>query len=125
PQRLAFRSSAEIGADACAKLTPDITPAALYELLLGMAKNLDVAHTVLTADDLGRDDDAWVTAYPHYDQLDMLEENVNDEYLDGDLRYAAEDESAWGKIGSIGYASITSMDTLSAAGDDEDADRAA
>jgi C-terminal processing protease CtpA/Prc len=51
-----------------------------------------------------------------------VEEVVEEAYLDEDLSWAAEDWFAWGMIGDVGYLSITSMDELTASGDDEEED---
>jgi carboxyl-terminal processing protease len=110
----------EIGEAACDDVSDDMSDDELYDVLLGMAQELDDGHTTLFADDLGRDEDAEVTVYPYYDQLYTLEDVVEAEYLDDDFTTAAEDEISWATIGTIGYISITSMDELSASGDEDD-----
>jgi C-terminal processing protease CtpA/Prc len=99
----------------------DAPESALFDLLLGMAMNLNDTHTVLTADTLDREADAWASPYRHYDDLGELESNVESRYVDGRaLKFAAEDEIAWGRIGGVGYLSITSMDEISKSGDEDD-----
>jgi len=122
--RLTDTSWAAIGSDACSMDTDGMTDTALYDLLLHMAERLDDGHTNQGASSLGRDEDAWVSEYPYYEQLYTLEGNVETQYLDGDLTYGAEDEISWGLIGNVAYLSITSMDALSPS-EDEDDDRAA
>jgi hypothetical protein len=123
--RLPDGSWDDIGREACATIGPDTAGDALFDLLMGMARNLDDGHVQLEAPDLGRDEDALVSIYPHEDEVEQLEGNVEDNYLDGALTYAAEDEIAWGTIGTIGYVSITSLDELSATGDEDDDRQAA
>ncbi|HLU64975.1 MAG TPA: S41 family peptidase, partial [Kofleriaceae bacterium] len=118
--RLRGTSWAAIGEEACAALLADISGDDLFDLLIGMAEHLDDGHVTLTAPELGRDEDAEVSVYPHYDAVYELEDLVEEEYLDDSFERAAEDEISWGTIGAIGYISITSMEELSASGDEED-----
>lgn len=108
-------------ADADGRLTDDV----LFDVLIGLARHLDDGHVDLTADDLARDEDAWVSAYPEYDALYELEDNAELEYLDQDqLARAAEDEISWGTIGGdVGYVSITAMEGLSPDADPEAGDQ--
>src|SRR5262249_47673384 len=71
---------------------------------------------------LHREQDAWVHAYPWYEQLYELEYDAEDRYVDGDLRWTAQDWISWGSIGEIGYISITAMEAYAGDGDDEVAD---
>jgi hypothetical protein len=123
--RLPGASWDDVGREGCARMHGAIAPDALFDVLLDMARRLDDGHVTLVADDIGRDEDAWVSVYPHLDATELLEGLVEDEYLDGELTYAAQDEISWGRVGDVGYLSITSMDELSPTGDDEDADVAA
>lgn len=124
--RLSGISWAAIGEQACAGLTADTSGDALYDLLMSIAEQLDDGHVTLFAEDLGRDEDAEVTVYPHYQQVYGLEDLIEAGYLDADFTTAAGDEISWGTIGATGYISITSMDELNNEGiDDEDQDIAA
>ncbi|HEY5922907.1 MAG TPA: hypothetical protein VIV11_14610, partial [Kofleriaceae bacterium] len=118
--RLVDESWDAVGRAGCANVSADMTDAALYDVLLGMAQELDDGHITLTADSLGRDDDAEVSVYPNDDAVEMLEDLVESAYLDGSFTTAAENEISWGTVGTIGYVSITSMDELSASGDEDD-----
>lgn len=115
----------QVGAAACPALDTANTDEALYEVILDTARALDDGHLTLNAKDIGRKDDAWVSVYPHYDDMYDLEGHVEEAYLDGDLKWAAKDWFAWGTIGDIGYVSITSMDGLSNGGERKDQDAAA
>lgn len=119
--RLPGGSWDEVGREACAQLSSGIGEDALFDLLISMAERLDDGHVQLEASDLGREEDGWVSEYPYYEELYSLEINVEDNYLDGDLTWAAEDWFAWGTIGSVGYISITSMEGFTP-NDDEDED---
>jgi carboxyl-terminal processing protease len=123
--RLPDASWGDLGRATCATIGPDTAGDALFDLLLGMARNLDDGHVQLDAPELGRDEDALVSVYPYETEVAQLEGNVEASYLDGALTYAAEDEFAWGTIGTIGYVSITSLDELSASGDEDDDRQAA
>lgn len=122
--RLTDRSWDSIGHEICDQVTDDMSGPELFDLMLTMLEFLDDGHVQLVADDLGLDEDAWVSEYPYYDELYALEGNAEDNYLDGSLSWAAQDWFAWGTIGSVGYVSITSMDGLSES-EEEDDDRAA
>jgi C-terminal processing protease CtpA/Prc len=111
-----------VGLAACDALPTVTSDDALFDLLIGMGRELDDAHVELYAPNLDRDEDAWVSVYPHEAVIESVELDVETNHLDGDLSWAADDWFAWGKIGSVGYLSITSFDELSTAGDDEDAD---
>ncbi len=117
---------AAAGRATCDTLPDDPGDDLLFDTLLQLLRALDDGHIQLGSAPLDRDEDAWVTRYPYEDEVDGLEGNVEDNYADAPLRYAAEDEFAWGTIGSIGYLSITSLDDLSPSGDeDDDVDAAA
>jgi C-terminal processing protease CtpA/Prc len=121
--RLGDRSWAAIGEEACGRLTADTAGDALFDLLMGMAEQLDDGHTTLVADELGRDESAEVSEWPYYEQAYGLEDLVEATYLDAGFQTAAGDEISWGTIGGVGYISITSMDELNNQGiDDEDQD---
>lgn len=121
--RLDGASWAAIGEAACAELSADTEGDELFDLLLGMAENLDDGHTTLVADDLGRDESAEVSSWPYYDQAYGLEDLIEANYLDADFSRGAGDEISWSAIGAVGYISITSMDELNDQGiDDEDDD---
>ena len=112
-----WRSVGESACDGLGGLSGD----ALFDRLLTSAEALDDGHVQLSAEDLGRYDDAEVSLYAYDDLVDELEGAVEDNYIDGLLTYAAQDEIAWGTIGDIGYISVTSLDELSADGyEDED-----
>ncbi|TMQ11662.1 MAG: hypothetical protein E6J91_22245 [Deltaproteobacteria bacterium] len=85
-----------------------------------MAKHLDDGHVTLMADALGRNENAEVTVYPHYPDVDGLENLIDAKYLDDGFTTAAQDEISWGTIGNLGYISTTSMEELSASGDEDD-----
>jgi carboxyl-terminal processing protease len=113
-----------LGRAACERLGDGADDEALYEVLLDLARNLDDGHVGLEAPDLGREDDAWVSVYPHQDAAEGLELNAEERYLSEELSWAANDWFAWGWIGDVGYLSLTSLDDLSASGSAE-ADRQA
>ncbi len=122
-ERLPRGDWAALGAQRCEVLDDRPGDDALFDLVLGLARELDDGHTTLSSG--ARDEDAWVSVYPYYDALYTLEINAEREYLSGPLSWAAEDWFAWGWIGQIGYLSITSMDELSGSGDERDDVRAA
>lgn len=111
-----------LGEAACADIHAGMSDDALYDVLIALARNFDDGHTELTAPSLRRDEDAWVHAYPYYEQLYELEYDAEDRYVDGDLRWTAQDWIGWGSIGDIGYVSITAMEAYVGDGDDEAAD---
>lgn len=124
-QRLPGGDWHALGLDACAQLGDgDIDDGALFDVMMGLARNLDDGHVELTAPSLDRSEDAWVSEYPYYEQLYELESNAESRYVDGDLSWAAQDWIGWGRIGDVGYVSITAMEEYSASGDEDD-DRAA
>lgn len=110
--------------EGCASVDAHTTDDALFDAMLDLVRNLDDGHVNLIAADLGRAEDAWVSAYPHYRELYGLELGVERHYLDAPLSWDAEDWFAWGRRGDIGYVSITSFDGLSRSGS-EGADREA
>jgi C-terminal processing protease CtpA/Prc len=118
--RLPDRSWAALGTQTCAALGPDTDDDALFDALLELARNLDDGHVELTAKDLGRDEDAWVSVYPHVETMEAVELIVEEAYLEGPLSWAARDWVAWGAIGDVGYVSVTSMDGLARGGDEDD-----
>lgn len=120
----ATTSWATLGAATCASITPFMADADLFDVLIGLARNLDDGHVTLAAEALGREESAWTSAYPHYPQVESLEFIVQAMYLDTFLSWSAEDWFSWGRVGNIGYISITSLDWLSPSGE-EAADRAA
>jgi carboxyl-terminal processing protease len=119
-ERLPGGDWAALGEEGCAQLGPGTDKDALYDALIGLARGLDDGHTTIRAEDLDRDEDAWVLVYPHYQATYSLERNAEANYLDAPLRWAAQDWFAWGRAGSVGYLSITSMDELSPSGDEDD-----
>jgi carboxyl-terminal processing protease len=122
--RLSGKSWKQLGREACPSITAGMSDEALYDAMLALLQNLDDGHTNLTAEALGRDEDAQVNLYPFEDALDTIEDNVDATYVDDELTFAAEDSIGWGSIGNLGYIGITSLDELSASGDEDD-DRAA
>ncbi len=109
-----------IGRDGCASIDVNTGEDALFDVLIGMAQNLDDGHVQLGSPG-GREEDAWVSAYPYYDEAQELEFNAESNYIEEDeLTWAAEDWFAWGTIGDVGYISITSFDELSSTGDEDD-----
>lgn len=120
--RLTDESWAEVGARGCAQIEAGMSENDLYDVLLGMAQTLDDGHINLIAAALDRDEAAEVTLYPHYEQVYGLRSLVAERYLDAAPRTAANDKIAWGRIGDVGYVSITSMDGL---GDGGEADETA
>ena len=118
--RLPDTTWSQVGADYCDQVHEAMSDEALFDVLLSMAQELDDGHVELTARSIGRDEDAWLTEYPYYDEMYELELNVEDVYLDDrQLSWAADDWVAWGSIGDIGYISLTSMEELS--GHDDEA----
>lgn len=120
PQRLLGLTWAEVGRAACAKLSPTTTDAALYEVLLEMARALDDGHTRVVADELGRRDAAWVTGYAHGDLMSQLLANVELRYLDGPLARGESPGFAWGRIGELGYLHLGTFEALSESVEEED-----
>jgi hypothetical protein len=120
----ATTSWADLGESACASLRADMSESALFDHLISLVRNLDDGQLTLSAAALGREESAWTSAYPHYDQVAALEFIVEAMYLDTFLTWSAQNWFAWGSVGNIGYISITSMDELSPSGD-ESTDRAA
>jgi len=118
--RLTDTTWAEIGRAGCDRISAGMTDDELFDVLIEMARFLDDGHTNLTADNIGRDEDAEVSIYPHYEEVYGLEDLIETRYLDAAFTTAAEDEISWGTIGAIGYISITAMEELSASGDEDD-----
>jgi carboxyl-terminal processing protease len=116
-----------LGQAACPELGDgDISDDALFDLMIALARNLDDGHVELTAPSLGRSEDAWVSAYPYYEELYELEYNAEARYLDAELSWGARDWISWGRIGEIGYVSITAMEDYSSSGElDDDVEAAA
>lgn len=106
----------ELGGVHCDVLGERPSEAEVFEALLSLVRELDDGHVNLCAPSLGRCEDAWVSVYPHYPQLYVAELMIEQRYLDGQLSWAANDWVAWGRIGDIGYLSLTSMDELSPPG---------
>src|SRR5262245_14761502 len=75
--RMPDESWAAIGEEACAKLTDTTAGKDLFDLLIGMARHLDDGHSNLEAPELGLAEDAWVSAYPYYEQMYELETNAD------------------------------------------------
>lgn len=110
-----------LGEQACAELGDgELSDDALFDVLIGLARNFDDGHTELTAPELNRDEDAWVHAYPFYEQLYELEYLAEAHYVDGELAWGAQDWIGWGRIGELGYISITAMEEYSASGEQDD-----
>ena len=101
-------------------LGPDTTDDALYDAMIGLVRELDDGHSGIIARDLGRNEDGQTTLYPHAEVMESVELDVERHYLSRDLRWAARDWVAWGRIpragGDVGYLSLTSMDGLSPSG---------
>lgn len=116
---------AELGEQACTRLPEDASDDALFDGIIELARELDDGHVQLYAESLDRDEDGWVSAYPHLEAIAEVEQLVEAEYLDQPLSWAAQDWVAWGTIGEVGYLSLTSMEELSASGDEDDDRRAA
>jgi hypothetical protein len=111
-----------LGLEACARLGDGehVEPDVLFDVMIELARHLDDGHVELTAPALDRSEDAWVSAYPHYEQLYELEYNAEARYVDGDLAWTAQDWIGWGRMGELGYVSITAMEDYSASGEDDD-----
>lgn len=111
-----------LGLEACARLGDgdDVEPDALFDVMIELARHLDDGHVELVAPDLDRAEDAWVSAYPYYEQLYELEYGAEDRWVDGDLAWTAQDWIGWGRVGELGYVSITVMEDYSASGDEDD-----
>lgn len=107
-----------VGHQECAAITAQMSSGDLFDALIRTAEHLDDGHIQLSGD--GREGDGWVNEYPHYDALYELELNVESNYLDSGLTWDADDWFAWGRSGEFGYVSITSMDSLSPSGDEDD-----
>ena len=118
--RLPDQSWEELGTAYGAALGDHSSDSELFDQIMELARHLDDGHLTLSADDIDRDEDAWVSVYPHYDQLYALEDNIEDRYLDNALSSAAQGSFAWGTIAQVGYLSITSMDDISSSGDEDD-----
>jgi hypothetical protein len=108
----------DAGNVACAALASATGPEDVFAHLIAMLQTLDDGHTQLHARDLSLRADAWVSVYPHYDALYTAELAVEAHYLDAPLRWAADDWVAWGRMGDVGYVSLTSMDALSPSGNE-------
>lgn len=119
------RTWADIGEDWGGQVSEDLSGDELFDVLIGMAGELDDGHTSLRARLLGRDEDAWVSAYPH---VDVLEEDLGDiideAYLSGETDSAGRGRLTWGRVDGVGYLRISEMEgfTLFSA---EDADAGA
>ncbi len=123
--RLAEQDWTALGQDACKDIDADMSDEALFGVLLTLARNFDDGHVQLSAPALDLEEDAWVSVYPHQDDMESIEDNMEARYLDAPLTYGAADEMAWGRVGTVGYLSLTSMDELSDSGDEGDDIRAA
>jgi len=117
-ERLTDATWEEAGAEACPALDDRPDDDELFELLHTLARHLDDGHTTLVRREPRRSVDGWVDVYPHYDVLYTAELQAEAHVLDGPLSWAANDWIAWGRIGSIGYLSLTSMDGLSPSGNE-------
>ena len=107
--RLRGRSWNDIGHEACRRLSDSTSDSELFDVILDMGKALDDGHITLEASSLGRNEDAWISGYPHSDVVEDLEGNVESRYVDGDFTWANEDWFAWGRASSVGYVSLTSL----------------
>jgi carboxyl-terminal processing protease len=107
----------ELGGIHCAAMGDDPSDDQLFDAMIGLARELDDGHVNLCAPSRGCED-AWVSVYPEYPALYSAELQVEEHYLDRRLAWAANDWFAWGPIGDVGYVSITSMDGLSAGGNE-------
>lgn len=116
--RLTGESWDEVGHQECDSITANMSSDDLFDALVRTAEHLDDGHIQLSG--AGREDDGWVSEYPHYDALYDLELNVESNYLDAAFTWDANDWFAWGRSGEFGYVSITSMDSLSPSGDEDD-----
>lgn len=108
-----------IGSAACPQIRDPMSREALFDALLWMARQLDDGHTTI------RDEDAWVSVYPHYEVVDGLETIVEQQYADEPLRRRAQRQVAFGWLGAVAYLSLRSMDELSSSGSEFDDVRAA
>ncbi len=107
-----------VGHQACAAVSSTMSDDELFDLIVSMARALDDGHIQVTAPDLGRRATGWVTGYEAGETMSTLEHNVEQSYLDGQLRRACNDLFAWGRIGSVGYLNLTSFEELSETGDE-------
>lgn len=109
---------AALGAEACAAVSAETDDAALYDVLLGLARRFDDGHVQLEADDLDRSDDGWVSLYPRQAELPRLTPLVESRYAAAALRRGALDAIAWGRIDDLGYIAWSRFDDLSSRGDE-------
>lgn len=115
----------EVGRALCARVTAGMSEQELFDVLIAMAETFDDGHIQIESPS-GLEGDGWVNEYPYYAELDTIEGNVENEYLDeAELTWAANDWFGWGTIGDVGYVSITSMEDLSRSGDEDDDRQAA
>ncbi len=120
------RTWADIGDDWRAGVSGDLSRDELFDVLIGMAGELDDGHTSLRARLLGRSEDAWVSAYPHVDALEESLADIVDGLLDGETSSAGRGRVVWGRIERIGYLRISEMEGFTLLhGEDADAQAAA
>ena len=111
-------SWADIGRAACDEVVADGSDESVFAALVTMARTLDDGHIQLESD--FDDADGWASEYPHIDEMETLREHTETAYADGPLQVDGNDTHAWGRIGDVGYWSITQMEELSASGEEED-----
>ena len=104
------RTWEDIGEDWRAEVSNDLSGDALFDVLIGMAGELDDGHTNLSAFWLGRDEDAWVSAYPHLDALEDLGGITDTTHLDTVDGSAGRGRIVWGRISGVGYVRIEEME---------------
>jgi len=110
-------SWADVGRAACEEVVADGSDASVFAALVTMARTLDDGHVQVESDD--DEADGWASLYPHLDAMDTLRGNVETAYAGGSLQTAGLGAHAWGRVGAVGYWSITRMDELTASGDEE------
>ena len=115
-QRLPDRTWDDVGDAYCSELTGDMGDPELFEVLVDMVRELDDGHVQVRLPREGLSASGWANPYPHYPALYDLEFQAEADYLDGPLTWAGNRWVSWGRIDSVGYLSLTSMDSLSASG---------
>ena len=115
--RQRYGSWADVGRAACRDVVADGSDDNVFAALVTMAQTLDDGHVQLESD--FDDADGWVSVYPHIDAMETLRSHTETHYADGPLTVDGRGTHAWGRIGSVGYWSITQMEELTDTGDEE------
>ena len=111
-------SWADVGRAACDEVVADGSDASVFAALVTMARTLDDGHIQLESD--FDDADGWASVYPYIDEMETLRAHAEASYAGAPLMLDGNGTHAWGRIGDVGYWSITQMEALSATGEEED-----